>query len=67
MADKTLSREDILWDEHFAGYFAGESIPDKAVHLLRELGYPDGDDVLYRHIPRADPLSARLRRSAERP
>lgn len=46
-------------DEHFSEYFRGESMPDKAVVLLRKLGYPDGDVAMYAHIPKARPLSAR--------
>ncbi|WP_157780318.1 hypothetical protein [Leifsonia xyli] len=46
-------------DDHFSEYFRGESLPDKAVVLLRRLGYPDGDEQLYRHIPRSVPLSDR--------
>ena len=38
-------------DQHFSEYFRGESMPDKAVVLLRRLGFPDGDENLYRHIP----------------
>lgn len=46
-------------DGHFSEYFRGESMPDKAVVLLRKLGYPDGDRAMYAHIPAARPLSAR--------
>lgn len=46
-------------DQHFSEYFLGESMPDKAVVLLRTLGYPDGDERMYRHIPRSTSLSAR--------
>jgi len=46
-------------DDHFSEYFRGESLPDKAVVLLRRLGYPDGDEQLYLHIPRSVPLSDR--------
>ena len=46
-------------DEHYGEYFRGESLPDKAVVLLRRLGYPDGDEALYRHIPRSRPLTER--------
>jgi hypothetical protein len=52
-------------DQHFSEYFRGESLPDKAVHLLRALGYPDGDEQMYRSVPREDPVSARLRCSRE--
>ncbi|WP_374010851.1 hypothetical protein [Leifsonia sp. LS-T14] len=46
-------------DEHFSEYFRGESMPDKAVVLLRKLGYPDGDTAMYAHIPKSRPLHAR--------
>jgi hypothetical protein len=46
-------------DRHFSEYFRGESMPDKAVILLRRLGFPDGDDAMYRHIPHSAPLNAR--------
>ena len=46
-------------DQHFSEFFVGESMPDKAVVLLRRLGYPDGDDAMYNHIPRSTPLSSR--------
>jgi hypothetical protein len=47
-------------DQHFAEYFRGESLPDKAVLLLRRMGYPDGDDALYRHIAHSRPLTAQV-------
>ena len=46
-------------DQHFSEYFRGESMPDKAVVMLRRLGYPDGDENMYRHIPVPAPLSSR--------
>lgn len=53
-------------DDLFAEYFRGESLPDKAVYLLRELGYPDGHDTMYARVPHEDPISVRVRRSRER-
>lgn len=49
-------------DEHFSEYFRGEALPDKAVFLLRTLGYPDGHGSLYSGVPEEDPVSVRLRR-----
>ena len=49
-------------DDHFSEFFRGESLPDKAVFLLRALGYSDGDSSLYRSVPDEDPVSVRLRR-----
>jgi hypothetical protein len=46
-------------DQHFSEYFRGESMPDKAVVMLRRLGYPDGDEDMYRHIPIPGPLLSR--------
>ncbi|NUU06764.1 DUF6036 family nucleotidyltransferase [Leifsonia sp. C5G2] len=53
-------------DDHFADYFRGESLPDKAVMLLRSLGYPDGHPTFYRDIARDSSLSQR-RSGAVRP
>ncbi|MGO4535596.1 hypothetical protein [Leifsonia sp. 2MCAF36] len=43
-------------DDHVSEYFRGESMPDKAVVMLRRLGYPDGDENMYRLIPIPAPL-----------
>lgn len=49
-------------DDHFSEFFPGEGLPDKAVFLLRSLGYPDGHGSLYSHVPDEDPVSVRLGR-----
>lgn len=52
-------------DDHFEEYFAGESMPDKAVHLLRIMGYADGNEAMYRSIPIPEQLLRKVAMSGK--